>query len=69
MRAHDHPVFVEDMARAVAETLGRDERIAWFAVEASSEESIHNHAAFARIQSPADPASLAVLHGRPRRIQ
>jgi len=53
MRAHDHPVFVEDMVRAVAETLGRDERIAWFAVEAASEESIHNHAAFARIQSPA----------------
>jgi len=55
MRAHDHPVFVEDMVRGVAEALGRDERIAWFAVEAASEESIHNHAAFARIQSPASP--------------
>jgi GTP cyclohydrolase IB len=52
MRAHDHPVFVEDMARAAAQALGRDARIAWFSVEASSDESIHNHAAFARIRSP-----------------
>jgi GTP cyclohydrolase I len=51
MRAHDHPVFVEDMARAAAEELGRNPRIAWFSVEAASDESIHNHAAFARIQS------------------
>jgi GTP cyclohydrolase I len=66
MRAHDHPVFVEDMARSVAETLGRDERIAWFAVEAASEESIHNHAAFARIQSPASPEAPDDRTGRMR---
>lgn len=65
MRAHDHPVFVEDMARAVAEALSHDERIAWFAVEAASEESIHNHAAFARIQSTAS----AHTHGRPGMIR
>ena len=52
MRAHDHPVFVEDMARAAAQALGDDTRIAWFSVEAVSDESIHNHGAFARIQSP-----------------
>jgi GTP cyclohydrolase I len=52
MRAHDHPVFVEDMARAAAQALGGDARIAWFSVEATSDESIHNHGAFARIQSP-----------------
>jgi GTP cyclohydrolase IB len=52
MRAHDHPVFVEDMARAAAQALGGDSRIAWFSVEAASDESIHNHGAFARIQSP-----------------
>jgi GTP cyclohydrolase I len=55
MLAHDHPVFVEDMVRGVAEILRRDDRIVWFAVEATSQESIHNHAAFARIQSPARP--------------
>jgi GTP cyclohydrolase IB len=52
MHAHDHPVFVEDMARAAAQVLDCDARIAWFSVEAASEESIHNHSAFARIQSP-----------------
>jgi GTP cyclohydrolase I len=52
MRAHDHPVFVEDMARAAAEALSPGAGIAWFSVEAASDESIHNHRAFARIQSP-----------------
>jgi GTP cyclohydrolase FolE2 len=53
MSAHDHPVFVEDMVRGVAQALGRDERISSFTVKAVSEESIHNHGAFARIQCPA----------------
>jgi GTP cyclohydrolase I len=63
MYAHDHPVFVEDMTRGTAQALGRDERISWFSVEATSEESIHNHAAFARIQSPNSlnvPAQLTI---------
>jgi GTP cyclohydrolase I len=51
MHAHDHPVFVEDMTRAAAQALRDDGRIAWFSVEAVNEESIHNHAAFARIDS------------------
>jgi GTP cyclohydrolase I len=51
MRAHDNPVFVEDMAREAARALSSDPRIAWFSVEAASEESIHNHQAFARIWS------------------
>jgi len=53
MHAHDHPVFVEDMVRSAAEILSRDVRIAWFSIEAASEESIHNHQAFARIHSVA----------------
>jgi GTP cyclohydrolase I len=61
MRAHDHPVFVEDMVRAAAEALNADERITWFSVQAASDESIHNHGAFARIQSPADDAGSDVL--------
>jgi GTP cyclohydrolase IB len=52
MQAHDNPVFVEDMARAAACALGWDNRLAWFRVEAANDESIHNHAAFARINSP-----------------
>ena len=51
MRAHDHPVFVEDMVRAAACALSDDDRMAWFSVEAVNDESIHNHAAFARIDS------------------
>lgn len=51
MRAHDHPVFVEDMVRAAADALCNDDRVAWFSVEAVNDESIHNHAAFARIDS------------------
>jgi GTP cyclohydrolase I len=51
MRAHDHPVFVEDMVRAAAGALCDDGRMGWFSVEAANDESIHNHAAFARIDS------------------
>jgi GTP cyclohydrolase I len=50
MLAYDNPVFVEDMARSVAQGLRADPRVTWFAVEAVNEESIHNHAAFARFE-------------------
>ena len=45
--AYDHPVFVEDLVRAVCVQL--DERYAfpWYSVEASTEESIHAHDAYA----------------------
>jgi GTP cyclohydrolase I len=56
MQAHDNPVFVEDMARSAALKLAADHRIEWFSVEAASDESIHNHGAFARIHSPTAPA-------------
>ena len=58
MQAHDNPVFVEDMARNVAPHYHGDERITWFSVEAANDESIHNHAAFARIpRQAAQPPS------------
>lgn len=47
--AYQNPVFVEDMVRNVAVALQADARIASFKVEATNMESIHNHAAFARI--------------------
>ncbi len=59
MKAHDKPVFVEDMAREVARALAADDRIAWFSVEAASDESIHNHGAFARIRSQVSAGPLA----------
>lgn len=52
MAGYDNPVFVEDMVREVARHLREDERIAAFTVEALNDESIHNHAAFARLAHP-----------------
>lgn len=49
MAAYDNPVFVEDMARGVAERLQADERVAWFTVHVINDESIHNHDAFAEL--------------------
>lgn len=63
MKAHDNPVFVEDMTREVARVLSSDPRITWFNVEAASEESIHNHRAFARIRSQS--LGVAVLQEDP----
>lgn len=50
MQAYDNPVFVEDMVRNVAVALREDRRVAWFEVRAENQESIHNHAAFARVE-------------------
>jgi GTP cyclohydrolase I len=52
MLAYDNPAFVEDVVRGVASELQIDARIDEFFVEASSDESIHNHRAFARIGWP-----------------
>lgn len=52
MLAYDNPAFVEDVARGVAAGLSSDSRVREFYVEASSDESIHNHRAFAQIGSP-----------------
>ncbi len=52
MQAYDNPAFVEDVVRGVAAELAGDRRVAEFSVEASSDESIHNHRAFARIGNP-----------------
>lgn len=50
-RAYDNPVFVEDLVRNVAVRLRRDKRILWYRVEAENFESIHNHSAFAVVES------------------
>lgn len=49
MLAYDHPAFVEDIARDVALKLQADARVTWFRVHVRSDESIHNHCAFAEI--------------------
>lgn len=52
MQAYDNPAFVEDVVRGIAEELAGDHRVAEFSVDASSDESIHNHRAFARVGRP-----------------
>jgi GTP cyclohydrolase I len=50
-RAYDNPKFVEDLIRDVAARLSKDARIGRYAVEVENFESIHNHSAWARIES------------------
>ena len=49
-RAYEHPMFVEDIVRDIAEKLNSDSNITWFAVESENFESIHNHNAYAYIE-------------------
>ncbi|MBC7943743.1 MAG: GTP cyclohydrolase I FolE2 [Burkholderiales bacterium] len=53
-RAYDNPKFVEDMVRDIAAVLNRDKRIDAYVVESENFESIHNHSAYALIQSQRD---------------
>ena len=50
-KAYENPKFVEDLVRDVAAALNRDERIDAYVVEAENFESIHNHSAYALIES------------------
>lgn len=49
-QAYKNPRFVEDVVREVAKKFTDDENITWFAVEAESYESIHDHNAYAFIK-------------------
>ncbi len=48
--AFSNPVFVEDVVRRVAVKLREHPLINWFRVEVESQESIHNHNAYACIE-------------------
>ena len=50
-RAYDNPKFVEDMVRDVAACLSAEPRIHSYVVESENFESIHNHSAYALIES------------------
>ncbi len=52
-QAYDRPMFVEDMVRAVTEKLRNVEGIHWFRVQCENFESIHNHSAYAMLESSA----------------
>lgn len=50
-KAFATPCFVEDVVRNAAQGLARHPHITWFKVEVESFESIHDHSAFAQIES------------------
>jgi len=50
MQAYDNPVFVEDIARGVAQQMAEDPRVAWFRVQVVNHESIHSHNVFANVE-------------------
>jgi len=50
-RAYNNPVFVEDLVRNVAARSAQEPNIKWFRVEAENFESIHNHNAYAVVES------------------
>jgi GTP cyclohydrolase I len=50
-RAYEHPVFVEDLVRNIAARSELEPDITWYRVEAENFESIHNHNAYALIES------------------
>lgn len=48
--SYDNPRFVEDLSREVVLQFNDDSRIDWYRVEVTSQESIHNHEAYACIE-------------------
>ncbi|MFZ4591465.1 MAG: GTP cyclohydrolase FolE2 [Ignavibacteria bacterium] len=50
-KAYENPVFVEDVVRNVVVKLKQNPNILWYSVEAENFESIHNHNAYAMIES------------------
>jgi GTP cyclohydrolase I len=50
-KAYKNPMFVEDVVREIAKRLKRDLNITWYAVESENFESIHNHSAYAYVES------------------
>lgn len=48
--AYENPRFVEDAVRDIALQLNADSRIDWYSVTVESQESIHNHNAFATVE-------------------
>jgi GTP cyclohydrolase I len=50
-QAYENPMFVEDIVRSVTVRLQEISCITWFRVECENFESIHNHSAYATLES------------------
>lgn len=51
-KAYENPMFVEDVVRNVALRLNQIDNFPWYSIEAENFESIHNHSAYAYVESP-----------------
>jgi len=51
-KAYNNPMFVEDVVRSVAMKLRGEPNFPWYSIEAENFESIHNHSAYAYVESP-----------------
>lgn len=49
-RAHENPMFVEDVVRSAVSRLRAMDNFPWYRIEAENFESIHNHSAYAMIE-------------------
>ncbi len=54
-KAYSNPMFVEDVVREIAHKLSKDANFTWYSVESENFESIHNHSAYAYIESRFKP--------------
>ena len=61
MQAYDNPVFVEDVVRDVAGHLDAAGRFEWYRVRVESDESIHQHNAFAELERGIRPSSASTV--------
>jgi len=61
-QAYDNPMFVEDVVRAVTQRLLKVPEVTWFRVACENFESIHNHSAYAMVES-SGPAERGQLCG------
>ena len=50
-KAYANPMFVEDVVREIAHRLSENDNFTWYTVESENFESIHNHSAYAHIES------------------
>ena len=57
-RAYDNPKFVEDIVRELVVVLQREHHIRSYRIETENFESIHNHSAYAIIESETFPSHL-----------
>jgi GTP cyclohydrolase I len=55
-KAYKNPMFVEDVVREIAKRLKKDLNITWFTVESENFESIHNHSAYAFVETNQNPS-------------